>query len=83
MKAFVTKVIPKDGIIQEVEAYRSERNPDILAVKVGLWPDYYRGQGKQWHLTREAAITRAEEMRVHKIESLKKQITKLENLKFS
>lgn len=35
-----------------------------------------------WHLTREDAIERAEEMRKKKIESLKKQIAKLEKMKF-
>lgn len=37
----------------------------------------------EWHTTKEAALTRAETMRVAKIESLKKQIQKLEKLKFS
>ena len=81
MKAFVTKVIPKDGIIQEVEADQGFRS-HIISVKSTNWIDFYKVQGKQWHLTRESAITRAEYMRVQKIESLKKQITKLENLKF-
>lgn len=35
-----------------------------------------------WHVDKESAIKRAEEMRIKKIASLKKQITKLENMKF-
>lgn len=35
-----------------------------------------------WHRTPEAAIARAEEMRVKKIASLEKQIAKLRKLKF-
>jgi hypothetical protein len=38
--------------------------------------------GKDWHLTMEAAQKRAEEMRIKKVASLKKQIKELENLKF-
>ena len=38
--------------------------------------------GKQVFYTKEEAIKQAEKMRLKKIESLKKQIKKLENLKF-
>jgi len=38
--------------------------------------------GNDWHKTREAAIARAEEMRIAKIDRLKKSIAKLEKLKF-
>ena len=35
-----------------------------------------------WHLTKEEALARAEQMRVAKIASIKKSIAKLEALKF-
>ena len=35
-----------------------------------------------WHRTKEAALVKAEEMRLKKIASLKKQIEKLEKLRF-
>lgn len=38
--------------------------------------------GKGWHRTPEAALARAEEMRIAKIESLKKSIKKMEALQF-
>lgn len=38
--------------------------------------------GPEWQETREAAITRAEEMKAAKIASLKRQIEKLEALEF-
>lgn len=44
--------------------------------------EYYHGEGDEWHLTKEAAIKKAEEMRAEKIESLKNQIAKLEKRKF-
>lgn len=40
-----------------------------------FWPD-------DWHPTREAAVARANEMKVAKIASLKRQIAKLEALEF-
>jgi hypothetical protein len=49
---------------------------------------YARTHGGQWHyqyefaLTEEAAIKKAEQRRLKKIASLKKQIAKLEALKF-
>lgn len=41
---------------------------------------YYHGD--EWHLTAEEAATRAEEMRLKKIETLKKQLKKLESKRF-
>ena len=51
-------------------------------VKIGpLW--YLHGEGKEWHRTKESAVARAEQMRQQKIASLKKQIAKLENMRFN
>lgn len=38
--------------------------------------------GNDWHRTREAAIKRAEEMRLKKIALVKKQLEKLEKMRF-
>lgn len=44
----------------------------------------YGGVNKpDWHATREEALARAEDMRLRKIASLKKQLAKLRALKFS
>ena len=42
---------------------------------------YYHGN--DWHKKKEDAVLRAEVMRIKKIESLKKQIEKLNKMKFS
>jgi hypothetical protein len=42
----------------------------------------YHSEGIEWHRTESSAIARAEEMRLAKIASLKKQIAKLEKMKF-
>ena len=44
--------------------------------------DSFWVSGTDWHRTEEAAIQRAEEMRVRKIASLRKQIAKLEAMTF-
>ena len=44
---------------------------------------YETAHGKDWHRTPDAALARAEEMRKDKIASVRKQLTKLENIVFS
>ena len=43
---------------------------------------YFHGEGREWHRTKESAIDKAEEMRKKKIETMKKQIEKLEKMEF-
>jgi hypothetical protein len=43
---------------------------------------YLHGEGREWHRDLPSAVKRAEEMKLKKIASLKKQIKKLEELKF-
>lgn len=75
MKLFITKYALTNGI-EEVEGTLDRG----CASTHDRFTRYF--YGNDWHLTREKAITRAEQMRVSKIASLKKQITKLEGLKF-
>lgn len=63
-------VYPDNGIV-------SVRNKDSM-----FYTQYYHGEGKDWHKTKEEAIKKAEKMKSRKIESLKKQLEKLENMKF-
>ncbi len=44
------------------------------------YPQYF--QGKDWHLTEELALARAEEMRIAKLKSLDKQMKRVSALKF-
>lgn len=39
-------------------------------------------QGVNWHKTKESAISRAEEVRVKKLQSLDKSIKKISSIKF-
>lgn len=80
MKVWITKYALTDGIIEE------EAEPcgkDMIAVRnERALSSYFHGEGKNWHKTKESAIAKAEEMREKKIASLKKQIDKLEKIKF-
>ena len=78
-KAWVTRYALSDGILKgEAEVKGGDGiwfyRPD------GSWP--FLVSGTDWHRTEEAAIQRAEEMRVRKIASLRKQIAKLEAMTF-
>jgi len=79
MKVWITKYALTQGIF-EVEAERCVNVDDnmINAGKFGL----FHGAGKEWHVNKEDAIKRAEEMRQNKIVNIQKQINKLQNLRF-
>lgn len=79
MKVWITKYALSKGI-KETEVKQSNSFPEIVHGK-DLY-DSYHGEGKEWHRTKESALARAEEMRKKKIDSLRKQIEKLEKLRF-
>jgi len=69
--------------IRECEVMPDSGWGRIIQIK---WPGASRGQegvgSGEWHTTREAALARAEDMRIAEIERLKRQIAKLEALVF-
>ena len=80
MKVWITKYALTDGII-EADA-ESCGNSSITSVS---WDNGTRCTNLYWgecYLSKESAIKKAEEMRQKKIESLKKQIKKLEEMRF-
>lgn len=80
MKAFVTKyALTKMGIL-EIEA--EVCSGGMIQETDAPYPTFYHGEGRDWHRSRASAVARAEEMRVAKIASLKKQIARLEALKW-
>lgn len=77
MKIWITKYALTRGIIErEVE----DRGDGIVKDDSSYITSYYHK--KDYCLDYESAIAKAEEMRKKKIESLKKQIEKLEKMKF-
>ena len=94
MKVWVTKYSLTDGILEydtengdHVEVCQladPKRNMIRVTANINnLRSFYFHGKGKEWHETKESAVAKAESMRLKKIESLNKQITKLENLSFN
>lgn len=79
MKVWISRYALTKGIY-EIEA--EEISPgDVMNLGKCSWDNEYY-HGNDWHRTKQAAIDRAEEMRRMKIQSLKKQLDKLEKLKF-
>jgi hypothetical protein len=76
MKIWNSKYALTEGLIEQdgEEAGNS-------MVEVGPM-QYLHGEGKEWHRTREAAVARAEAMRKAKIASVRKQLARLEALRF-
>lgn len=77
--AWITKYALTGGIACE-QVEQSENFPNMCS-PVDTYRTFY-GEGKNWHRTEAAAKVRAEQMRVERIASLKKQIKKLEGMKF-
>lgn len=85
MKVWITRYVLSEGI-KESEAELCldvDETGNTIKCKIGLGIEYYfHGEGKNWHKTKESAIKKAEEMRQKEIDSLKKQIQKLEKMRF-
>lgn len=79
MKVWITKYALTDGIIE------ADAEPCGLDVISASWDNGERCnnfKGEEWWRSKKIAIEVAEEMRQKKIESLKKQIKKLEGMRF-
>lgn len=79
---YITKYALTTGISHVLARVVKDTNGQMIEVKMGVHIVYFHGEGKDWHRTKESAIERADEMRMKKITSLRKQIKKLESLKF-
>ena len=73
---FVSKYALTKGIAKEEGEIRSDSK--IFCVRCNNFWHYYRNC--EYHETLQEAIEQAEKMRLKKIESLKKQIAKLEKM---
>lgn len=83
--AYVTKYALTQGILT-VNAQLCERSStemiEVVGSRSGGVSQYFHGKGKDWHTSMADAIAKANEMRLKKIESMKKQIEKLESMRF-
>lgn len=81
MKVWITKYALTSGI-EEAEATLWGRNDNNVQFVKDGYTQYYHGEGKDWHRTHAAAVSKAIDMKAKRIASLKKSIIKLEALKF-
>ena len=79
MKAWITKYALTVGI-QEVEGKVSDIGGGGMFCYGNVGYGNQTAHGEDWHKTREAAVKRAEKMRVAKIAALRKSIAKLEKM---
>ena len=79
MKVWITKYALTNGI-KEIEC-EDCKNGAVKETGNPL-PTFYHGEDREWYRTKESAIQKAEEMRQKEIDSLKKQIDKLERIRF-
>lgn len=78
-----TAYISKYALSVGIKTIVAEVSADgVVYNTANRWQEFYHGEGREWHRTRESAVADAEARRVAKIASLKKQITKLEKLRF-
>ena len=80
MKAWITKYALTRGIIEVDDGLKTSCSLIVLDRNLPLPTHcYYKGD---WYSNKQVAINKAEEMRQKKIASLKKQIEKLEGMRF-
>lgn len=79
VEAWITKYALTSGIIH----VNGEVNDGTLVWygESGLM-NFAHGEGREWHRSLDAALGRSEEMRLLRIESLRKSIRKVEKVKF-
>lgn len=85
MKVWITKYALTKGILEK-ECHDfcldTDSTGNMICINENGYRQYYHGKGQEWHDCKESAIAKAEEVREKKIVSLKKQIKKLEDMKF-
>lgn len=79
--AYITKYALSSGKILKIDARLFCNGSSIAYRTDGSMYDQY-AHGSDWHHTLPGAIAKANEMRIKKIASLKKQIAKLEAMRF-
>ena len=82
IKVWITKYAMTSGI-EEIEAIVSTTSDRLIVESnPGQFCRSFYPEGREWHRTRQKAVDCAEDMRVKKLASLRKQIARIEKLKF-
>jgi hypothetical protein len=78
--AWISKYALSSGEVSPVKVRISASFPGMASSAENILQSFH---GDDWHRSKEAACEKAESMRIRKIVSLKKQITKLEKMRFN
>lgn len=81
MKIWNTKYALTTGITEHEAEVGENENRALVRKTESSHFDMYLS-GKDWHKTKEAAIARANEMKIKKLQSLDKQIKKISAIEF-
>ena len=81
IRVWISKYALTKGVFEET-VDQDEDHPTLVSVVGVRYSTYYHGNGKDWHMTKELAVKRAEKMRAAKISSLTKQIAKIKAIEF-
>lgn len=79
--AWITKYALTEGILERFVETNPRVSETMVSVIDAEWSEHYHG--KDWHRTREAAVKRADQMRLAKIASLHDQIERLRAVSFT
>ena len=86
MKVWITSYVLTTGILEMEAEEPDPRYHGMIVVKgdrsAGCYDQSFHGEGKDWHRTGQGAKDRANKIVKDKIASVKKQLSKLEKLKF-
>lgn len=84
MKVWITKYALTEGIFQVNAEKCSDTSPNMIGFirENSGFTQYAHGEGRDWHLTKESALARSENMRLAKIKSHKNAIKRLEQMSF-
>lgn len=84
MKVYITKYALTKGIIKKNVEQDDKRTVRYDAESHFFWaPTTQFYKKPDWHIDKDKAVKRAERMRIMKINALKKEIIRLENLNFN
>lgn len=76
MKIWISKYALTEGLIEKEAVDVGDSMMQVGTMQ------YLFGEGREWHRTRESAAARAEVMRKAKIVSMRKQLARLEAMRF-
>ncbi|WP_025774712.1 hypothetical protein [Clostridium botulinum] len=85
---FISKYALTKGILEKKAIICDNTSTDMIEIvkedkNFSIGVEYYHGEGKEWHRTKEDAINKSEEMRNKKIKNLESQIEKLKKVNFN